>query len=269
LPVEFLVWIAKKAGYDGIQYSPIRFVSAWQVLLGLLTNYAKQHIFAAEQSPRGEKLYWRKIWPWRVFREILNHDQKWLSLIFQILLPYMDNSLKHLLKLQTQLSRSIPMVIYPSYEGSWFKPKSYRLKNIVYQPEPRLITAWGITSPIFFIINIGICFDTDAARRLGWSYQELIEAMFPKIKLVHIRFRSKFETIRPGSSTGELDEETIGMIKCLVQKSYAGDWVIEMPMDGLSSIAGKWWFWALIDPWYFIRVHRKLVKEVRKVIVVL
>jgi hypothetical protein len=273
-PIELIIWIARKAGYDGIQYSPIRLFAGLQVRLGLLSSYAKRYIFAAEQSPRNEVIHWRE--GKRAFADFLTSEQPILGVLFYILLPFRRDSMKILIKLQHLLDKKIPMVIYPYHE---FEEPQYRefsqIGMRLVQPEPGLITRWRVNNYLLFQARIftadfnrfnGICFDTDKARLMPWSWKQQIEENIDDIKLVHVRFRSKLEVKNDKSTTGVIDQELVDMINTLVKNGYSGDWVIEMPMDGLSEVIGKRWWLAIINPWYFIKAQKKLVNLIREII---
>lgn len=260
VPVEVFVWLAKRRGYDGIQYSPIRFVASIQVLLGLLTPYARRHIFAAEMSYRAE----------RSISEAWRHKARALALFRFFLLPEQAYSLKHLRALQRLVGKQLLCVAYPAWPWQEYE-KFYELNNRLFQPEPGLFERFGgesvadIAKILADIQNFsGICLDTYHLRR-GFRageespfvpWQEVLPVILQYVKLVHIRIKSPKEGF-PGPApdlvdilSGAFHGETAQIVRTIANdEQYPGLYITEVPSDVLP-----------------LRRHNALVEKLRELV---
>lgn len=188
VPVRGLLDISLEAGYEGLEWAPVRFGTlGWQMHNGALSREEKDGIRSFQQSFRSEKTIF----------DSLKHQNPVFALYAYALLPQSEASLDDLEKLQKVLGKEMPVVLYPRQLGE--KPLGERpFSQKTYQAMPDAMEFFGA-------INIeemvragkklgftGVTYDSHLARMksedgldLG-PWQESLPQLLPHIQEIHI-----------------------------------------------------------------------------------
>lgn len=195
-PLGRICEMARQAGYDGIEYFPIRFIPAWQVFFGQPSITTLPWILAAQQSFRSE----------RNLVEVLNHPNTLAALLAFVMLPERELSLKHLLELQKLKAwPTLPLLINPHHE--WLEEPQYelwpQLEVRLYQTAPELLGRWHIKTAAEFVEAVHdkhahISLDTYHLRRAptqGFTtrfepWEEAFKAILRHARQIRLSFRA-------------------------------------------------------------------------------
>jgi hypothetical protein len=136
-------------GVDTIQWMPTRTRAGYELLFGVVGDNVKTAISSVLQSPRSEKS----------ILESFKHPSPVVAAGAYVLFPHRIDSLKDIDQIQSVVGRSLPVVLYPAYEG---EPSltTHPFKEKLFQPTPELMNRWKLKTPDELIAH---------AKNLGYT----------------------------------------------------------------------------------------------------
>lgn len=125
--------VAKRAGYEGVEWTPQRTPSGIQVAQGWLSEDDKAYMRSLQQSYRGE----------RSIGEAWRHPNRTLALVSYGLLPERIDSIHQLQQIQTHLGRNVPVVLFPPHAGEQQSVSSEVFSDRTFQLTAEVMLRWG------------------------------------------------------------------------------------------------------------------------------
>lgn len=272
-PVEFHAYIARWAGYSGIEYFPWRRPD-WQARRGAISQDGLSSIKSAHQSWRSE----------RSLREVARHPNRLLAAFAYVTLPEKSASLPGLKKLQDMLGQDLPLVIHPydEWRGDEQYPLFGQLRNKLAQPEPALLGRWGIKSAGDLAREIkrrgfdGLCLDLYHLRRPAGQvfktrfgpWQEVIPVLLPHTKEIHLGLGrsdipAEFNSMQELKDLYGWERKTdiIPILEMIRDLGWRGPIVTEIPVKAIRELAGA----KILTPRRLVSTHKVIVQNLKEI----
>lgn len=267
MPISWYINIAKRSGFDGIEYWPIRLIPELQVNLGLLSQEEKRAITSCHQS---------FIDAAETFSEVTERYGLVMSLIMYILLPP-HVSVQILNKLIKTIKRDIPTVVF--LETPQEIMKTLNSKKKVVQPAGRLFQKIDIQSiDDFFQLldsrDMEVCLDThhfrvQAKNTCLYQWEKSLPKLLKRTTHVHI---SAGRTDEPDDVmntmkelrallTGDYKNELFDILREIKKSGYTGNYVLEIPLSSLEKLTNE-----KMTPRKLIKHYSRILENVRNVL---
>lgn len=267
-PIELHTSVAKKSGYDGIEYYPYR-IPHIQVATHLITQQSLELIHSAHESFRTEQS----------IRAIMKHPNPKLAAQVFFTMPEKYTSLKDLSKLQKVLGIDIPVIVYPP--NDWMgqeRPELHDiLRNKLIQPAPELINAFGKSMEKASGFGYKLCLDLFHIRRSavqGFTtqfgpWQEILPTLLPHTGEIHLAvgrsdFNGPFDSAQELKDiySGERKTDIIPMLELIRDLGWVGPIVTEIPATSAKNLISNA---KIATPNMLIQAHKQIVANIRKI----
>lgn len=267
-PVGKYVKTVQEAGYEGLEWHPIRLLSGWQIKAGLLNQQEKDGIKSAHQSWRSEKN----------IREALNHPNRALAVVSYAVLPEKVKSLDDIEQLQRAVGRKLPVVLYPpqfAEESGTDRPFAEK----TFQPTPEIMQALNVKTPEELSEEAhrrgytGLCLDLFHMRKEGEidlnPWQKTLPKLLPYTQEIHVSAgridngdgkvdtMTELNDLLRGTNTTDLPK----MLKAVKENNWNGRVVTEIPVAALHLLAGQ--RSKFMSPKELVGYHARIIETVK------
>lgn len=265
LSASFYMDQARNAGYEGIEWHPLRnsTIAGIQTNTGLLlAQDEKDYIRSAHQTWRTQ----------RSIAEALRHPNKAIALGSYALFTEADDSLRAIEDLQIKLGRKLPTVVYPELEATrdfWdfetktFQPKKSVMEALGAKDIPDMIEKakamgfTGITADIHHMLDLG-------------AWQDVLPQILPFTTEIHIAVgRVDGLNVDPQTMTkledlyfGRRGSEIYQILEMIKNSGWTGMVVTEIPAAALRELRAK--NKDRITSADFVEDHRKIVDNLKE-----
>ena len=264
---SFYVDKALEAGYDGHEWFPMRNLAevGRQTNDGALPDYVKESIRSAHQSWRHEKTF-GEAW------DNPNRKLRWLGMASYFLFPETTESLEYINRLQEQLGRKLPVVMYPDTEGG--RHTDFEFKNKTYQPSANVTREFGANT-IQEMIDEGRRrgFDSltvDIHHMLGLGrWEEVLPRLLPHATEIHIALGRIDDELDPKTQqkledlySGRKGTEIYRILETIKRIWSGGIVVTEIPYQALATLRKK--YKESLETKDLVEDHRRIVDNLRE-----
>lgn len=264
--VEHFTKVARRAGYDGMQWVPVRSLAGVQLASGLVTQYGKDGIRSMEQSYRGEKT-WAESW---------HHPNRSLAMLSHVVLPERTQSLDTLEQVQKRVGRSLPTVLHvprPDVDEPSGTDRPFGEK--LFQVTAATMHQWGAASVEDLAEKAadrdytGFCVDLHHVREPHeavtlYTSPDSLRALLPYTKMIQIpvgRFESPIDGVDINAEMQDLvhgteETELLRMLRVIHDENWSGYVAFEAPAQSVRTMGDTW-----------VGTHGRMVETAKRILV--
>lgn len=262
-PISYQISLARSAGYDGLEWFPLRFPFGY----GRMPEAKRQYILAFHQSYLGEL---------SLKEAIENNKKNSAALPSYLIMQHRYHSMTYIARYERQVfNDEVPVVIYPPehFEFASF-PQRFQIIG-------KIVKDWGL-SDIQELIrwaekqSLRFVFDTNHSRNIGlghWS--DVIKDSIDMIDEIHIRTghyvpnRTPEQLASSVSETkdtfeGDFNSELAEILRLFKDLKWDGLVTIEIPTSEILKVAGI--KSSIVLPITFRKVHSQLLANIKSLL---
>ncbi len=268
LPASGYLDIIKDSNYSGLEWHPIKNTrAARQMNSGRVEAEFKDSIHSLHQSWRGEKSLFQAV-----------SSLKPIAVFSYLILPERVASLNDLENLQRVLGKELPVVLYPTENGSEESGTERNFKEKIIQPTPEIMQRWHTRTATEFVKKAkrkgytGLCIDLAHIRgntQEGYSFEpwrETLPQLLPFTTEIHVsagrvdmsyeNTKNELKDLIKGTCYTELPR----MLDLIRQTGWKGRVVTEIPAPAVLGLHSEKSIQTLIND------HKEIVYNIKRLL---